>query len=129
MADGDLSQFVFLVKSGPEMACMRRTASLDMLHTKHSCTQPMCSTTTTFINVDKATQTDESFVEKLKGVGSSGCHLLASPINNDFKMEKVIRQRIQRNSFRTAENSVSSQTLSPVHGKLTSYSDYKYFIL
>lgn len=101
---------------------MRRTASLDALY-KHPC--PLNwnngqSLFYTFINVDKATQTDESFIERMKGAsGSTGQgSSLSSPINNEFKMEKLIRQRIQRNSHRGAENSVSSQTLSPVHGKV-----------
>lgn len=38
----------------------------------------------------------------------------ASP-NNDFRKGKMVRDRLQGSASRTAEHSVSSQTLSPVH--------------
>jgi hypothetical protein len=94
---------------------MRRTASLDALY-KHphllNWNQSGPPLFYTIINVDKATQTEESFVEKMKGTSPS------QPPIQEFRMEKLIRQRIQRNS-RGGENSVSSQTLSPVHGEFS----------
>lgn len=86
--------------------CIRRTASLDQLTVKsnYSKTPTPCI----FWQLDKATQTDESCL-------SDRPALFESPSE---KMEKVIKHRIQRQSYRSAcEHSVSSQTLSPMHGK------------
>lgn len=86
--------------------CMRRTASLDQLTVKNNYTKT--PTPCIFWQLDKATQTDESCL-------SDRPALFESPSE---KMEKVIKHRIQRQSYRSAcEHSVSSQTLSPMHGK------------
>lgn len=88
-----------------EVTCIRRTASLDALYLRPTWNiLPSC----TFLQVDKGTQTDESYLDRtIKG----GINF--SP--PDMKIEKVIRQRLQRTQ--RGENSVSSQTLSPVHTK------------
>lgn len=61
------------------------------------------------MQVDKSTQTEESFLDRSKG--ASG-HL---DVSSDLKIEKVIRQRLQKTQ--RGEHSVSSQTLSPIHGE------------
>lgn len=66
---------------------------------------PQC----TFLQLDKATQTEDSFLDR----SSRGALSFSPP---DMKIEKVIRQRLQR-THRAGEISVSSQTLSPVHAK------------
>lgn len=88
--------------------CMRRTASLDQLTVinNYSKTTP---NPCIFWQLDKATQTDESCFTDRPAL------FIESPSE---KMEKVIKHRIQRQSYRAAcEHSVSSQTLSPMHGK------------
>lgn len=109
---------------------MRRTASLDALYLRPV---PAWSlVTSTLLQLDKATQTEESFLERTRGstwtpttaVGS-GPSADSSPVitrtaevttpTTDLKMEKVIRQRLQRTH--RGEHSVSSQTLSPNHAK------------
>ncbi|XP_059609060.1 protein FAM117B-like [Phlebotomus argentipes] len=96
-------------------SCMRRTASLDALtcarplwsgvHTHHSCM---------FLHVDKATQTDDSYCLEMSGRSSVEPQRADTP--TDVKVEKVVRQRLQPRSQRSAEHSVSSQTMraSPV---------------
>lgn len=109
---------------------MRRTASLDALYLRPV---PAWSlVTSTLLQLDKATQTEESFLERTRGstwtptaaVGS-GPSADSSPVitrtaevttpTTDLKMEMVIRQRLQRTH--RGEHSVSSQTLSPNHAK------------
>lgn len=109
---------------------IRRTASLDALYLRPV---PAWSlVTSTLLQLDKATQTEESFLERTRGstwtptaaVGS-GPSADSSPVitrtaevttpTTDLKMEKVIRQRLQRTH--RGEHSVSSQTLSPNHAK------------
>lgn len=85
---------------------MRRTASLDAIYMRPSWNlAPPC----TYLQLDKATQTDESFLDR----SSKGSANFSPP---DTKIEKVIRQRLQRMQ-RGENNSVSSQTISPVHTK------------
>lgn len=107
---------------------MRRTASLDALYLRPV---PAWSlVTSTLLQLDKATQTDESFLERTRGstwtpTAGSGPSADSSPVitrtgevttpTTDLKMEKVIRQRLQRTH--RGEHSVSSQTLSPNHAK------------
>lgn len=123
--------------------CIRRTASLDALYLRPA---PAWSLVTpTLLQLDKATQTEESFLERTRGSlllsahgfqtvttttpvaecagGPSGSSTSSSPIitrtdattpTSDLKMEKVIRQRLQRTH--RGEHSVSSQTLSPNNG-------------
>lgn len=110
---------------------MRRTASLDALYLRPV---PAWSlVTSTLLQLDKATQTEESFLERTRGstwtpsaaAGSVGPSADSSPVitrtaevttpTTDLKMEKVIRQRLQRTH--RGEHSVSSQTLSPNHAK------------
>ncbi len=86
---------------------MRRTASLDALYLRPSFS---ISASCTILQVDKATQTEESFLDRSKG--NTGGHL---DVTTDLKIEKVIRQRLQKTQ--RGEHSVSSQTLSPIHGK------------
>lgn len=64
----------------------------------------------TILQLDKSTQTDESCSDRSKGASNNGDHIEAP---TDIKIEKVIRQRLQRTQ--RGENSVSSQTLSPMH--------------
>uniref|UniRef100_A0A2M4BMN8 Uncharacterized protein n=1 Tax=Anopheles marajoara TaxID=58244 RepID=A0A2M4BMN8_9DIPT len=125
--------------------CIRRTASLDALYLRPA---PAWSLVTpTLLQLDKATQTEESFLERTRGPlllsahgfqtvtttppitegvvgGPSGSSTSSSPIitrtdattpTTDLKMEKVIRQRLQRTH--RGEHSVSSQTLSPNNAK------------
>lgn len=105
---------------------MRRTASLDALYLRPAPAWSLI--TSTLLQLDKATQTDESFLERTRGstwTSSIGVGPSAdiSPIiartemttPTDIKMEKVIRQRLQRTH--RGEHSVSSQTLSPCHVK------------
>lgn len=72
-----------------------------------------------FLQLDKATQTDEScFAERNLGKSlSDNSQEIDSPSD---RMEKIVKHRYQPryNYGRTCEHSVSSQTLSPVHGKL-----------
>lgn len=89
-------------------SCMRRTASLDALYLRPSWS---ISASCTILQVDKSTQTEESFLDRSKGV--AGGHL---DVATDLKIEKVIRQRLQKTQ--RGEHSVSSQTLSPIHGKI-----------
>ncbi|KAL1398572.1 hypothetical protein pipiens_008854 [Culex pipiens pipiens] len=109
---------------------MRRTASLDALYLRPV---PAWSlVTSTLLQLDKATQTEESFLERTRGstwtptaTAGSGPSADSSPVitrtaevttpTTDLKMEKVIRQRLQRTH--RGEHSVSSQTLSPNHAK------------
>ncbi|XP_055593599.1 protein FAM117B-like [Uranotaenia lowii] len=106
---------------------IRRTASLDALYLRPAPSWSLLSST--LLQLDKATQTEESFLERTRGstwVGSNagmGPSAESSPIitrseettPTDLKMEKVIRQRLQRTH--RGEHSVSSQTLSPNHAK------------
>ncbi|XP_037025514.1 protein FAM117B-like isoform X1 [Bradysia coprophila] len=85
-------------------SCMRRTASLDALYLRPSWS---ISASCTILQVDKSTQTEESFLDRSKGIGG---HL---DVSTDLKIEKVIRQRLQKTQ--RGEHSVSSQTLSPIH--------------
>ncbi|XP_052901823.1 protein FAM117B-like [Anopheles moucheti] len=115
--------------------CIRRTASLDALYLRPA---PAWSLITpTLLQLDKATQTEESFLERTRATtgtmlsaaqasdvaGPSPSSTSSSPVitrtdattPTDLKMEKVIRQRLQRTH--RGEHSVSSQTLSPNHAK------------
>uniref|UniRef100_A0A7M4YMC2 Uncharacterized protein n=1 Tax=Anopheles funestus TaxID=62324 RepID=A0A7M4YMC2_ANOFN len=115
--------------------CIRRTASLDALYLRPA---PAWSLITpTLLQLDKATQTEESFLVRTRGTtgtmlsaaqppdvtGPSPSSTSSSPVitrtdattPTDLKMEKVIRQRLQRTH--RGEHSVSSQTLSPNHAK------------
>lgn len=65
----------------------------------------------TILQLDKATQTDESCIF---GIDTNVDALNDSSSN---KSEKVLRQRLQRVQQRTGEHSVSSQTLSPIQSK------------
>lgn len=86
--------------------CIRRTASLDALTVinNYSNTPNPCM----FWQLDKATQTEESCFDR---------HALITDTldaeSPSEKMEKVIKHRMQRHRY---EHSVSSQTLSPMHG-------------
>lgn len=106
---------------------MRRTASLDALYLRPAPAWSLL--TSTLLQLDKATQTEESYLERTRGStwtpsagAGSGPSADASPVitrtevttPTDLKMEKVIRQRLQRTH--RGEHSVSSQTLSPNHG-------------
>lgn len=107
---------------------MRRTASLDALYLRPAPAWSLL--TSTLLQLDKATQTEESYLERTRGStwtpsagAGSGPSADASPVitrtevttPTDLKMEKVIRQRLQRTH--RGEHSVSSQTLSPNHAK------------
>uniref|UniRef100_A0A182Q3W8 Uncharacterized protein n=1 Tax=Anopheles farauti TaxID=69004 RepID=A0A182Q3W8_9DIPT len=114
--------------------CIRRTASLDALYLRPV---PAWSLVTpTLLQLDKATQTEESFLERTRAgtmlsatpqatepTGPPPSSTSSSPVitrtdattPTDLKMEKVIRQRLQRTH--RGEHSVSSQTLSPNHAK------------
>lgn len=107
---------------------MRRTASLDALYLRP--TPAWSIMTSTLLQLDKATQTDESYLERTRGSSWTPSAGYGPPSDTpptvtrseattptDFKMEKVIRQRLQRTH--RGEHSVSSQTLSPNHAKAT----------
>lgn len=114
-------------------SCIRRTASLDALYMKpswkiahqlqlqHQLQQQAAAFT--ILQLDKATQTDESSVLSLDFVSANfitnniSGHANASDSLNVIKTtEKIVRQRLQRVQ-RGGEHSVSSQTLSPIHSK------------
>lgn len=112
-------------------SCMRRTASLDALYMKPSwkiahqfqLQQQLQQQASAFtiLQFDKATQTEESSIGGNGGtgidVGNSNQigHLTPFADNSsDGKIEKIVRQRLQRVQ-RGGEHSVSSQTLSPCH--------------
>lgn len=88
---------------------MRRTASLDALYLRPSWS---ISASCTILQVDKSTQTEESFLDRSKGIG--GGHL---DVSSDLKIEKVIRQRLQKTQRGEHSVSLHTQTLSPIHGK------------
>lgn len=114
---------------------MRRTASLDALYMKPSwkiahqfqLQQQLQQQASAFtiLQLDKATQTDESSIGG-NGVSNidvgntvsnqSGQLISLADYSNDGKIEKIVRQRLQRVQ-RAGEHSVSSQTLSPSHSK------------
>lgn len=122
---------------------IRRTASLNALYVQPSWSRPITGGIRgapptsaahhyTVLHMDKATQTDESYLEQLKSGGGvesiTTTATTADPngtiiVNNaDIKIEKVLRQRLQRGASgggggggRSTEHSVSSQTLSPIH--------------
>lgn len=71
------------------------------------------------LQLDKATQTDESYMAELTDSATDVFLNVADTSNNDFKIGKVIRERLQG-----VPHSVSSQTLSPVHGN-----DFPFFSL
>lgn len=119
---------------------MRRTASLDALYMKPSwkiahqiqLQQQLQQQASAFtiLQLDKATQTEESSIGGSSGGGGGSCidgsnllsnqcgHLIPfSDYSSDGKIEKIVRQRLQRVQ-RGGEHSVSSQTLSPSHSKL-----------
>lgn len=119
---------------------MRRTASLDALYMKPSwkiahqfqLQQQLQQQASAFtiLQLDKATQTDESTIGCGSGGGVGGgssgsgidggntCGYLVplADYSSDGKIEKIVRQRLQRVQ-RAGEHSVSSQTLSPSHSK------------
>lgn len=104
---------------------IRRTASLDALYARpvwcRSLTGSVvvvAATHGTVLQLDKATQTDESYLEqRARDLDQQTLGLLRTDTPTDIKIEKVLRQRLQRGVRSGAENSVSSQTLSPVHGE------------
>lgn len=99
---------------------MRRTASLDALYMKPSWKiaqqfqLQQQSSAFTILQLDKATQTDET------AIGQNIHHSLSSFIDFtiDDKTDKLTvrqKQRVQRDSGN--DHSVSSQTLSSIHSK------------
>lgn len=127
---------------------IRRTASLDALYMRPSWNmahhlqlqQQLQSqrqvAAYTILQLDKATQTEGTYVDDttaamIAAAGTtlststttSNTDLSLSPSNNEYnKFGKVIRERLQgMPSPRAGEHSVSSQTLSPVHGKSIFY--------
>jgi Protein Family FAM117 len=91
-------------------ADMRRTASLDNLRAIVS-----DYGVTALLQLDKATQTDESCMDKSKTNAA-----LAFDTPSDMKIEKVIRQRhFQSYDFgwQRTHREISSQTHSPLHSK------------
>lgn len=133
-----------LLDSAPLSSCIRRTASLDALYMKpswkiaHQLQMQQQSSTYTILQLDKATQTDESCISSTdmlnfnsnisdSGDGSSNFNKSCGHINSSnqllsaggdsAKSDKVFRQRLQRVQQRSCEHSVSSQTLSPIHSK------------
>lgn len=97
---------------------MRRTASLDAIYTRPAFLHPLHCT---FLLLDKATQTDESYLTHKQSAGGAADNS-TTPLHSsspDIKIEKLIRQRLQSRSAKLGEHSVSSQTLSPVHVKAT----------
>uniref|UniRef100_A0A1L8DCC0 Uncharacterized protein n=1 Tax=Nyssomyia neivai TaxID=330878 RepID=A0A1L8DCC0_9DIPT len=95
--------------------CIRRTASLDAL----TMPRPLWSTLQThpscmLLHVEKATQTEESYCLEISGRSSTDIVRCETPTES-VKIEKVIRQRLQR-SQRSTEHSVSAQTQSGLSG-------------
>ncbi|XP_031622682.1 protein FAM117B-like isoform X2 [Contarinia nasturtii] len=100
-----------LLDSATLSSCIRRTVSLDALIPAKStdvANKTHRTTTYTILQLDKATQTDESCIF---GIDSNVDFSIDLSTN---KSEKVLRQRLQRIQQRTGEHSVSSQTLSPI---------------
>lgn len=119
---------------------MRRTSSLDALYLRPSWTRTSIAVShCNVIQVDKATQTDDSYLDNQRSSRSAATedldrqhitqqqslppfqqhHTFRGDTQADIKIEKVLRQRLQKCSQRGGggEHSVSSQTLSPIHGK------------
>lgn len=102
----------YLLDSSTLSSCIRRTVSLDALipaQRTDAVSKTHRAATHTILHLDKATQTDESYL-----VGTDS-NVDVSSDSSTIKSEKVLRQRIQRVQQRTGEHSVSSQTLSPIH--------------
>lgn len=128
---------------------LRRTASLDALYVQPSWSRPIvgggdgggvggvpatvaAAHNYAVLHMDKATQTDESYLEQIKSGDADAKSALDNGglTSNDMKIEKVLRQRLQRGvsgggggaaalrSISGTEHSVSSQTLSPIHGNI-----------
>lgn len=84
------------------------------------------------LQLDKSTQTLDSYLQELARsnadeTGSDSQQSTRAETPTDIKIDKVLRHRLHRGSaggvggpasMRGAEHSVSSQTLSPIHGKL-----------
>lgn len=113
---------------------IRRTASLDALYLRPSAVQITHSMAHCIVlQMDKSTQTLDSYLQELAGAnpdatGESGNS--EPPVRSDtpteVRIEKALRHRLHRGNsgvgaaaLRGAEHSVSSQTLSPVHGERT----------
>lgn len=133
-----------LLYNAPLSSCIRRTASLDALYMKPSwkianqLQLQQQSATYTILQLDKATQTDESCISSAdllnynvnlaisdNGDHSNSINKSCGHINTSdsmlnaadtIKSDKIFRQRLQRVQ-RSCEHSVSSQTLSPIHSK------------
>lgn len=115
---------------------MRRTSSLDALHLRPSWNRiSIVASNCTVLQLDKATQTDDSYLDQrssIKSVVGTDDNSQQQPQQQqqffhhqtfrgdtqaDIKIEKVLRQRLQKGGQRGGEHSVSSQTLSPIHGR------------
>lgn len=102
---------------------IRRTASLDALYARPAWCRSLTGSVVvvahgTVLQLDKATQTEESYLEqRARDLDQQSLCLLRTDTPTDIKIEKVLRQRLQRGVRSGAEHSVSSQTLSPVHGE------------
>lgn len=117
---------------------IRRTASLDALYMRpswnmahHLQMQQQLSSqrqvaTYTVLQLDKATQTDGHYVDD---VAIGGEFFLSVAAGGDTTMGKVMRERLHRGAGGnggSAEHSVSSQTLSPVHGNCMHYNRHTF---
>lgn len=126
-----------VLRSCPTELPIRRTASLDALYLRPSAVQISHSMAHCIVlQMDKSTQTLDSYLQELAisnpvvGDGETSSDAAqAQPIRTEtpteIKIEKALRHRLHRGSsgvgaaaLRSAEHSVSSQTLSPIHGML-----------
>lgn len=108
---------------------IRRTASLDALYLRPSAVKITHSMAHCIVlQLDKSTQTLDSYLQELSASNLDGSALSSdnsqptrTETPTEIKIEKALRHRIHRGSsgvgaLRGTEHSVSSQTLSPIHG-------------
>lgn len=122
-----------ILRSCPTELPIRRTASLDALYLRPSVVQITHSMAHCIVlQMDKSTQTLDSYLQEIAvshqgrttESGSDSSQPTRSDTPTEIKIEKALRHRLHRGSsgvgaaaLRGAEHSVSSQTLSPIHGK------------
>lgn len=123
--------FLGVLRSCPTELPIRRTASLDALYLRPSAVQITHSMAHCIVlQMDKSTQTLDSYLQELAVLNTSGSGSYSDSVQptrtetpTEIKIEKALRHRLHRGNsgvgaavLRGAEHSVSSQTLSPVHG-------------
>lgn len=84
--------------------------------------------TYTVLQLDKATQTEGSYVDDAVNMGADYylAKAEAGDSGHELRVGKVMRERLHglRGSGGSVEHSVSSQTLSPVHGNGLTFDNF-----